>query len=226
MSQFNYQPIEAVTHPTSGVRLYKTPDGDFPSITTMLGQTMPPDKAAVLQRWRDSIGHEEADAHSKRATDHGTMVHTCVERFLLGTPIDAPVDGEPVPPRALESVQSLKLKLKKISLIYGQEQAVWSKTLKLAGRFDCMGVYDGVPSIIDFKTSGRMKTREDIADYELQLAFYAIAHNELFGTDVRNGVILMSVDGGFPLEFRVALFEGDIINRLLARTLQHHALFR
>jgi genome maintenance exonuclease 1 len=221
---FAYQPIEAVTDPVTGIRVYKTPAGDFSSITTMLGQTMPPEKAAILQRWRDSIGHAEADAHSKKATDHGTMVHLLIERHLLGEPIDAPVDGEPVPLRAIESLRALKMKLKKINSIWAQEQAVWSPFLKLAGRFDCMGEYEGVPTIIDFKTSGRHKTREDIADYELQLAFYAIAHNELFGTDVRQGVILMSVDGGFPLEFKIDLFEGDIINRLLSRTLQHRAL--
>ncbi len=151
------------------------------------------------------MGHAEADAYSKKATDHGTMVHLLVERFLLGQEVEAPVDGLAVPTYDLGAFRALKGKLKNITAVWGQEQALYSSFLKVAGRFDCIGEYQGVPSVIDFKTSGRLKKREDISDYELQLSFYAAAHNELFGTDIKQGVILMVAGGGFPIEFKIDL---------------------
>lgn len=200
---FTYKELDTITH--NGGRWYLSPTGAYPSITTVLGNTQPPEKVKILQDWRDSIGHAEADAHSKKATDHGTMVHLLVERFLLGQDVEAPVDGLPVPAYDLGAFRTLKQKLKKINAVWGQEQALHSAFLRVAGRFDCIGEYDGVPSVIDFKTSGRVKGREDISDYELQLCFYAMAHNELFGTNIEQGVILMVAAGGFPIEFKIPI---------------------
>ncbi len=88
--------------------------------------------------------------------------------------------------------------------------------MNVAGRFDCAGEYNGVPSIIDFKTAARVKSRDDVSDYELQLAFYAVAHNERFGTDIKQGVILMAAAKGFPLEFIVPITD-ELISKLEVR---------
>jgi ATP-dependent exoDNAse (exonuclease V) beta subunit len=195
------------TETVMGLRWYITPAGALPSITTILGVSEPEEKKASLEAWRVSLGHEKAAAHSLKATQHGTMVHLLAERFLKGEDVDAPVNGIAVPGPDKAAFNALKLKLKAINVIYGQEKSVYSPILEVAGRFDCVGEYKHVPSVIDFKTAGRLKTRKDIEDYYLQLAFYAIAHNELFGTDIKQGVILMSAAGGMPQEFKVNIEE-------------------
>lgn len=198
-----------------GMRWYHTPHGAFPSITTVLGQSEPPEKAAALKRWQDALGPVKAAQKSKEATDHGTMVHLLAERFLKGEDPYSPVEGQPIPQKDMMAFNALKLKLKQINEIWGQEKSIYSPTLEVAGRFDCIGEYKKVPSVIDFKTASRIKSREDIESYELQLCFYACAHNELFGTDIRQGVILMSSAGGMPQEFIVNI--EDHIEGLIER---------
>ena len=186
-----------------GLRWYHTPVGPLPSITSVLGVSEPAEKKASLENWRNSLGHDKAAAKTKQATDHGTMVHLLAERFLKGEDPYAPVNGAAIPGPDVAAFNSLKLKLKKI-VVWGQEKAVYSPALEVAGRFDCAGTYKDVESIIDFKTSlTRLKTRKDVEDYELQLTFYAFAHNELFGTKIKQGVILLAGAGGMPQEFIV-----------------------
>ena len=204
MNKFPY--VDYPTEMTMGLRFYHTPDGAFPSITTALGQSEPAEKTASLESWRNSLGREKAAAVTKASADHGTMVHLLVERFLKKEEVFAPVDGKSVPDVDKAAFNALKLKLRNITDVWGQEQSVYSPTLQIAGRFDCMGEYKGIPSIIDFKTAmNKLKGKADIKDYQLQLAFYARAHNELFGTNVKQGVILMVAQTGFPLEFIVDL---------------------
>lgn len=199
--KFNYE--EYSTETVKGLRWYITPAGALPSITTVLGVSEAPEKKASLVNWQNSLGTVKAAAVSKTATDHGTMVHLLAERFLKGEDLNAPVNGKAIPNVDMMAFNALKLKLKQINEVWGQEQSVYSTSLEVAGRFDCIGMYKNKPSIIDFKTAGRLKTRKDIADYELQLCFYAIAHNELYGTEIKQGVILMSAAGGMPQEFIV-----------------------
>lgn len=199
-----------------GLRWYHTPHGAFPSITTVLGLSEPPEKQAALKRWQDSLGAVQAAKKSKEATDHGTAVHLLAERFLKGEDLLAPDEqGNPIPQQAIASFNALKLKLKQINDVWGQEQSIYSPTLAVAGRFDCIGEYKKVPSVIDFKTASRIKSDADIYSYKLQLCFYACAHNELFGTDIRQGVILMSSAGGMPQEFVVNI--EDHIDGLISR---------
>ena len=79
--------------------------------------------------------------------------------------------------------------------IWGQEQVLWSKKLSYAGRCDMVGIWKGKPSIIDFKTSKKTKYIRQIKDYFIQCCAYAVAHNEMFGTGIRDVVILITVDG-------------------------------
>ncbi len=199
-----------------GLRWYHTPCGAFPSITTVLGVSDPPEKVAALKKWQDSLGPVAAAQKSKEATAHGTMVHLMAERFLKGEDPYALVDGVSIPHKDVGAFNALKLELRKIDEVWGQEQSIYSPTLEIAGRFDCIGTYKGKPSVIDFKTASRIKTREDIANYELQLCFYACAHNELFGTEIEQGVVLMSSAGGMPQVFFVKV--SDHIDALIERT--------
>lgn len=199
--KFNY--TEVSTSNEYGLRWYKTKYGSYPSITTILSFTQSEEEQKILETWRNSIGHEEAARVSKRATDHGTVVHLLTERFFKGEDLCAPIDGEPVSQNDMNAFNVLKSKLKGITEVWGQEAPLYSSLHRVAGRCDLIGVYKGVPVIIDFKTSSRIKSKEHIKSYELQLLFYADAHNEMFGTDIKRGVILMVAQSGFPLEFIV-----------------------
>jgi ATP-dependent exoDNAse (exonuclease V) beta subunit len=200
---FNYQEISTTS--VDGHRWYDTPVGWMPSITTVLGATTSEEKRQSLQSWRDGVGHKEADLITQEAADHGTILHLLCERHLKGQVIDALIDGEPVPEKALKAYRAIKLKLRDINAVWGQEVALYSKEVEVAGRADVIGVYRGVPCVIDFKSSRRIKSEADIADYCVQLAFYGKAHNEMFGTNIEDGVVLMSSADGFPQEFRFTL---------------------
>lgn len=193
---------DMATQTALGGRWYDTPLGSFPSITTVLGGTEPPEKTKSLESWRTSLGHAKADAFTKKAQDHGTNVHLLAERYLKGEKVDAPINGQPVPHTDLSGFNALKLKLDKIDEVWGQEVALYSTSLEVAGRCDLIGKFKGVPVIVDFKTASRLKTKAEINDYALQLLFYGTAHNEMFGTNIQQGIILMVSSAGFPQEFK------------------------
>jgi hypothetical protein len=208
---YNYQ--EKSTTTFKNQRWYGI-DGDvyYPSITTVLGATMTAEKAASLRNWRNSIGSTKADKITDEAARRGSAVHLMIEQFLKDEPIAAPgaISSD------IEIFTALKPKLKKVDEVYGQEVALWSDMLGVAGRCDCIGVYEGIPSIIDFKTSSRIKSQKDVEDYWLQIAFYLISHNEMFGTYIDNMVILMGVQGGTSMVFKKKIDEATI-NSLLER---------
>ena len=202
--RFPYPDLLTETH--NGQRWYHTPAGAFPSITTVLGFTEAPEKKASLRRWQEALGPLAA-IKSKQATDRGTMVHLLAERYLKKQQINLPVNGQPVSNADIQSFNALKLELDKIDEIWGQECALYSTELELAGRCDLVGIYRGQPVIIDFKTSGRVKGHQDINEYKCQLAFYGYAHNEMFGTTIEDGVILMVSELGFPQKFKIKLVD-------------------
>lgn len=201
--KFPYPDLQTV--PYNAQRWYDTPLGYYPSITTMLGFTESEDKKESLRRWQESLGPAKAAEVSKAATDRGTNVHLLCERYLKGELVNSPIDGKPVPDADMQSFNALKMKLSKIDEVWGQEVALYAKEVEIAGRCDLIAVYKGVPVIIDFKTASRVKTHDDIGNYKVQLCFYGMAHNEMFGTNIEEGVILMVAGTGFPQEFRVRL---------------------
>lgn len=177
---------------TDGKRYYTLEDGTrLPSVTTVLGAQK---KQAILD-WRKRVGEEEANRVSRKATSRGTNVHTLCERYLnnesLGT----------IMPDALEMFLSIKPTLNRINNIHYQEQALWSKELGMAGRVDCIGEFDGELSVIDFKTSKKIKTLNDIEDYFWQTSAYSLMYEELIGQPINNLVIIMAVENEQPLVF-------------------------
>ena len=150
---FNYCPpkeipkIESQTFP-DGKRYYVTPEGKkLPSVTTVVGAQK---KQSILE-WRKRVGEEVANKISRQATSRGTNMHTMCEYYLNNE--TKPPDN--VMPDAKEMFISIKPYLNKINNIHYQEVGLWSNELGLAGRVDCIGEYDGVLSVIDFKKIGR-----------------------------------------------------------------------
>lgn len=176
---------------TDGTRVYETPTGKkYPSVTTVLSSL----KKKELMEWRKAIGEEEANKIASRAARRGTRIHTLCEKYLLN---EIPNVGM----FDTEMWSAIKPLLQDIDNIHVLEQPLFSDYLQVAGTVDCIAEYKGKLSIIDFKSSSRIKTREEIHDYFMQCAAYAVAYEEMTGTPVSRLVILMGVDYEKPIIF-------------------------
>lgn len=194
---FNYCPpkvlddLKSQTFP-DGKRYYTLADGTkLPSVTTVIGAK---GKKAIME-WRNRVGAEEANRVSRKASSRGTNVHTLCERYLNNEPLGN------IMPDALEMFLSVKPLLNRINNIHYQECALWSIGLGMAGRVDCIAEFDGVLSVIDFKTSKRIKKKEDIDSYFAQCVAYACMYEELIGRGIEQIVIIMAVENSEPLIF-------------------------
>lgn len=196
--KFNYCPpkslpdLKSETFP-DGRRYYTLGDGTrLPSVTTVIGAQ----KKDAIMKWRKRVGEAEANRVSRKAAGRGTNVHTLCERYLNNESL-----GE-IMPDAKEMFYSIKPLLNRINNIHYQEQALWSKQLGMAGRVDCIAEFDGVLSVIDFKTSKRIKLSGDIEDYYWQTAAYALMYEEVVGKPIDDLVIIMAVEDSEPLIFK------------------------
>lgn len=179
-------------------RFYVTPEGNkYPSITSVLGAN--PEKIKILERWRSRVGEDEANKISQKASTRGTAVHQICEDFLNNE--KEYLNG--AMPDSVEMFSSLKPVLtQSVGNIYGQELALYSDHLGVAGRVDLIAEWDGVPSIIDFKTSSRPKKLEWIDDYFMQCAGYAAMYYEMTKFPIKDVVVAIMVDGDSPQIFR------------------------
>ena len=184
-------------------RVYQTPSGKaYPSVTSVLGLL---GKAEILE-WRKRVGEEEANKVSARAARRGTAIHSLCEDYLLNKDVNpGPFD--------LETFRSISPYLDKINNIHCLETKLYSDFLQVAGTVDCIAEYEGKLSIIDFKTSKRVKTRDDIHGYFMQTAAYAVMFEERTGIPVGRLVVIMSVDDDKPLVFKEK--RDDWINRFI-----------
>lgn len=175
-----------------GVRLYRTPTGEkYPSVTSVTGIL---GKADIME-WRKRVGEEEANRIGARAAARGTRVHSLCEDYLNNK--DPVVD-------IFDSMmwKSLKTVLHRINNIHCLETRLFSHHLKVAGTVDCIAEFDGKLSVIDFKTSTRIKTRDDIHHYFMQTSAYAVMFEERTGIPVSRLVIIMATDEGDTLVFK------------------------
>jgi genome maintenance exonuclease 1 len=177
-------------------RRYMTPNGvAYPSVTTVTG-ILNADKIAA---WRARVGEEEANKIGSKAATRGTAVHNLIEKYLLNDP----EYGKGVLPHVMQSLVNIKPILeKRLNKIYELEVPLYSDHLKLAGTCDCACEFDGVNSIVDFKTSKWPKKKSLISNYFVQAAAYAIMWEERTGMPMPNLVIVMDVDGGRPLTYK------------------------
>lgn len=197
--------LESVTQP-DGKRYYVTPSGKrLPSVTTVVGAM----KKQAIMEWRNRVGEAEANRISKLATGRGNRVHLLAEKYLNNEQII----WQKEMPDAVEMFRTLIKPLQNINNIHYQEQALWSETIGMAGRVDLIAEWCGKLSVIDFKTSKKIKNKEDIQDYFAQCTSYALMYEELVGTPIDQIVIVMAVENEQPLIF-VEQTE-DHINNLL-----------
>jgi len=180
----------------AGTRHYITPDGNrYPSVTTVLQDY----SKKGIDEWKKRVGTKTANRISKQATDRGTSVHAAIEKLIKNENMSDVV----MMPHAKAVYIPMKQEVMKMDNIHALETKMFSHELELAGTVDCIAEYDGVLTVIDFKTSKRMKKREHVGNYFMQGAAYAVMFEEMTGIPIDDIAILIGVDGhNFPQVLR------------------------
>jgi len=187
----------AYAETTKKGRTYFTPDGDFSSVTTILGATA---NNQWLEAWKQKVGEEEAARISKLATDRGELVHEYLERYWNGDDV-FPTLSKETSDVVKMTTNLINATVKNVTDVRAQEIALWNSQLGYAGRVDMVAEWRGVLSVIDFKTSKKKKYKRDVTDYYIQCAAYAEAHNLMFGTNIEKLVILITTETGIVQGF-------------------------
>ena len=197
MKTFNHVKLAALdfdlkAETTDSGRRYTTPTGEqYKSITTVLSHH----NKQAIDEWRKNVGEERADKISKKAANRGTNVHLICEKYIDNGLTDFKIKT------LMPDVKEFFLKLRPIidenlGDVYTQEQALYSHQLKVAGRVDLIGIWNGKLSVIDFKTSTKLKVEENIQNYFMQCTAYALMFSELTGMWIDDIVVLIATEEG------------------------------
>ena len=194
-NKFEYKPLQRTDGP-NGRRYIVGETRPLPSVTTILGKTK---DLSHIRAWQARVGLAEAEKIKTEASNLGNGMHKNLEKYILGEEMSGSWMS-----KNLANV-IIKSALPKVNEVWGVEVGLYSKEL-YAGTTDLIGVHDNIPSIMDFKNSLKDKKKEWIEDYFMQLAAYALAHNEMFGTDIRRGVVMIATR---DLKYQEFIIEGD-----------------
>ncbi len=189
--KFNYQLMSRTSE--DGRRLYLTPDGKkVPSVTTILDRTKPEESKRALNEWKKRVGAEKAQQITTEAANRGTRMHTYLEHYVkTGEIRERPGNPFAWASHAMAQVV-IDQGLKNVGEFWGVEIPLYFPNL-YAGTTDGAGIHLNDEAILDYKQTNKPKREEWIDDYKLQLVAYALAHNEVYGTRIRKGVVLMCV---------------------------------
>jgi len=195
MKLFNHvglDPIEMSAEMVDGKRVYLTPEGyKFPSVTTVISNNK--EKMAGIARWRARVGEQKANNISARSTGRGTKYHSIAEDYFNNNLDLKKYSKFPLPVLMFQHSRPV---LDRINNIYLQEAALYSKHLEIAGRVDCIAEFDGVLSIIDFKTAAEPKREKYLYDYFVQETAYACMLQENYGLSVKQLVTIVACENG------------------------------
>jgi genome maintenance exonuclease 1 len=210
--KFNYASLSRES--VDGRRLYATPDGQrLPSVTTILDATKSEESKRALQNWRMSVGVKKAQEITTEAASRGTRMHKWLEDYVktgeIGTPGSNPYSKQ----SHLMAQCVIEQGLSNVSEVWGVEVPLYFPSL-YAGTTDGCGIHLGDESILDYKQTNKPKKEEWIEDYYLQLTAYALAHNEVYGTNIRKGVVLMCVK---PAELAPGVFDVPVYQEFVLK---------
>ena len=186
---------DLVATTTEKGRTYSVEGMSYPSVTTVIGHS----KKKSIMEWRRRVGEDEANKISKRASTRGNKTHKLAELYLSNKDISKYKDDV----MSMGLFHLIKPHIDSINNIHALEAPLYSKTLKLAGRVDCIAEYNGELAIIDFKTSTKNKREEWIQDYFTQECAYAIMFQELTGLKVKKLVTIIACETGEAQVFEI-----------------------
>ena len=187
IDKFQYKSCVQVNDPITKKRVYQTPDGEsLPSVTSILGSTK---DMTALNEWKKRVGEEKAAQISREASGVGTVMHGNLERFIAG--IERQPGNNPVHVQANKMADIIiENGLAHVDEVWAMEQSLYFPGL-YSGTTDLVGVYKGEPAVMDYKQSNKLKKEEWIEDYKMQLIAYIMAHNEVYNTDIKTGIVFM-----------------------------------
>ncbi len=187
VEKFQYKNCQQINDPVTKKRVYLTPDGEsLPSVTTILSATK---DMTALNEWKKRVGEQKAKEITTEAAGVGTAMHSNLERFIAGLkrqPGNAPVH---VQANAMAD-QIILNGLSDVNEVWAMEQSLYFPGL-YSGTTDLVAVYKSNPSVCDYKQTNKPKKEEWVEDYKIQLVAYILAHNEVYGTDIREGHVFM-----------------------------------
>lgn len=170
------------------MRYYRVAGEHFPSVTTVLSAQ----KNDRLDAWRDSVGHEVANYIARTAANRGKIFHSAIEAYLNNE--DTSIYKNNVLAYALFSL--IKEKVELIDNVCGLEIPMYSKKYKIAGRADCVADFNGIASVVDFKSATREKA-DDIAEkHAIQETAYALMFEEQTDIPIKQVVTLVACENG------------------------------
>lgn len=206
-NKFPYQ--EMKREATTEGRKYVTPDGlKLPSVTTILDATKPLEAKKALVEWRRRVGEQKAKEITAEAAGRGTRMHKWLENYVLNGETGDP-GGHPASKQSHQMAHTvIQQGLSNCDEFWGTEVSLYFPEI-YAGTTDLVGLHNGDEAIMDHKQTNKPKKREWIEDYFLQLTAYANAHNEIYGTKIRKGVIFMCSADNIYQEFIVEGNEFD-----------------
>jgi len=189
-----YQFEELETETVDGKRFYVTPSGHYPSVTTVTSQM----NAKGIAIWRKKVGEEKANKISNQASTRGTKVHKLCEDYCNNVDIDY---ADVIPTNLFMFKQIKPILDIYLEEVFAVECPLYSDYLKVAGRCDAVGMFDGKASIIDFKTASKRKRKSYIKNYFMQESAYAVMFEERTGKPISQLVTIIAVAEDEPQMF-------------------------
>ena len=194
LKKYNY--INATANTQHGSRTYSVSGMNLPSVTTILAKTK---NQEYLNRWRKKVGHDEAERIFNLSSKRGTAMHKFLENHIKGTGYDDLTEIG-IEAKAMAN-KIINEAFTPITEYYGSEITVHYTGL-YAGSTDLVCMHNDMETIVDFKQSNRPKKQEWVEDYCLQIAAYAMAHDYIYGSNIRQGVIMVCTPDLYLQEFR------------------------
>jgi len=196
-SKYNYMSGKQITDPDTGKRVYEISSYRLPSVTTVLGATKNQD---FIKKWKAKVGEQEAERIKNVSSARGTSMHKFLESYITDVGYDDLTElGCQARPMA-EKI--MEIGLAPVSEYYGSEVTLFYPGL-YAGSTDLVCSHNGMETIVDFKQSNRPKREEWIEDYYMQIAAYAMAHDYVYGSQIKQGVIMVCTPDLYYQEFKV-----------------------
>tara|TARA_R100001594_G_scaffold26323_1_gene51072 strand:- start:2599 stop:3336 length:738 start_codon:yes stop_codon:yes gene_type:complete len=195
-NKYSYIQGKQITDHETGTRVYDIIGTRLPSVTTVLGATK---NQQFLKDWKAKVGTEEAERIKNLSSKRGTAMHKFLESHIQGVGYDDLTEiGCAAKPMAEKIIE---MGLAPISEYHGSEVMLHYPGL-YAGSTDLVCIHNGLETIIDFKQSNRPKREEWVGDYYMQIAAYAMAHDEVYGSKIRQGIIMICTPDLYYQEFK------------------------
>jgi len=195
--KYNY--VRGSRSTAQGSRTYQVSGFNLPSVTTVLNKTK---DQQYLKKWKDRVGHEEAERIFNLSSKRGTAMHKFLEKHIQGSGYVVLTEiGQEAGPMAQKIIE---VGLSPISEYYGSEVTLHYPDL-YAGSTDLVCMHNDKETIVDFKQANRPKQKEWIEDYFMQIGAYAMAHNIMFPkqSKIEKGVIMICTPDLYYQEFVV-----------------------